>query len=63
MDIRLSGKDGPGYKSFGAWIRETKDRRIVLVLKFGELQISIYPFDNNQIRQLGQKLIDLSEGK
>lgn len=62
MEIRLSGKndDSPGYKSLAAWIRKTIEDKEVLILKLGELQISIYPFDRNQMRELGVKLQELS---
>ena len=63
MEVRLSGKNGPGAKSFSAWVRTTKDKRKVLTIILGELKLAIYPFDNNQIRQLGQKLIDIAEGR
>jgi hypothetical protein len=63
MEIRLSGKqfNSPGYKSMSSWIRTTKDKRKVLVIKLGELEISVYPFDRYQIRQLGTKLLEISE--
>jgi hypothetical protein len=62
MEIRISGKNGPSFISFGAWIKQTKDKRQVLIFKLGELQIAIYPFDKYQLRKLGEKLIELSGG-
>lgn len=61
MEIRLSGKNDNqiGYKSMSAWIRTTKDKRRILVIKLGELQISIYPFDSHTVSKLGQKLKDI----
>ena len=61
MEIRLSGKhsDSPGYKSMSAWIKTTKDSRQVLVINLGELKITVHPFDRYQVRELGQKLIEI----
>ena len=63
MEIRLSGKhtDSPGYKSMSAWIKTTKDERKVLIINLGELRISVHPFDRHHVRELGQKLISLTE--
>lgn len=61
MEIRLSGKNENqiGYKSLSAWVRTTKDKRQVLILNLGELQISIYPFDKHSVSELGKKLQEI----
>jgi len=61
MEIRISGKNesSPGYKSLSAWIRETKDKREVLIINLGEVKVSIYPFDRFTVKQLGEKLQEI----
>jgi hypothetical protein len=62
MEIRLNGefKIGSENKSFSAWVTRPKGKE-VLVLNLGECKITIYPYDRNQIRSLGEKLILLSD--
>lgn len=61
MEIRLDGKrhNSPGYKDMGAWIRVTKDGRKVLILSLGEVKISVHPYDQNVVRELGKKLQEI----
>lgn len=62
MEIRINGKldeSGPGMKTFSAWITNPQGRE-VLVINIGECKITVHPFSRNQIRSLGQKLVELS---
>ena len=60
MEIRLNGKeDRIEYKTFSAWITKPGNKE-VLIMNLGELKISVFPFDRNQLRELGEKLITLS---
>jgi len=63
MEIRVSGKrnNNIGFHDLSAWIRETVDHRKVLVLSLGEVQITMYPYDNNCVRELGKKLQELTD--
>lgn len=63
MEIRISGKNSsdPGYCSLSAWIRKTKDERKVLIISLGDLKISMYPYSDNCVRELGKKLQELVE--
>lgn len=63
MEIRVSGKrdNNIGFCSLGSWIRETKDKRKVLILELGEVRISMYPYDRQSVNELGKKLQEITE--
>jgi len=63
MEIRISGKrdNNIGFCDLSAWIRETKDKRKVLILNLGEVKISMYPFNKRCVNELGKKLQDITE--
>jgi len=63
MEIRISGKRDKniGFCSLGSWIKETKDKRKVLIIDLGEITISMFPFDKRCVHELGKKLQEITE--
>ena len=60
MELRMSGKEGVASKTFAAWISEPSSDKQILNMILGDLKVTVFPYDKNQIRRLGEKLIELS---
>jgi hypothetical protein len=61
MELRLSGKEGFKIKTFSAYGKNIRNKGKCVIINLGKFKINIYPVDDNQLRELGSKLIEIAD--